>query len=46
MEFENGMTGNQIEKYNKLLVFIHKLMKLVPDDKRAKPEEELNTILS
>ena len=39
------MTDNQLKIYNRLLQFIRKLLKLVPDDKRETLEEEFDTIL-
>lgn len=46
MEFDMGMTDNQFEKYNKLIVFIRKILKLIPADKRQELEDELDTILN
>lgn len=40
-----GMTDNQLKIYNKLLKFIRKLLKLVPDEKREALEEEFDNIL-
>lgn len=39
------MTDNQLKIYNRLLQFIRKLLKLVPDDKREMLEEEFDSIL-
>ena len=39
------MTDNQLKIYNRLLQFIRKLLKLIPDDKREALEEEFDTIL-
>lgn len=41
----DGMTDNQLKIYNRLLQFIRKLLKLIPDDKREALEEEFDTIL-
>ena len=41
----DNMTDNQLKIYNRLLQFIRKLLKLVPDDKREVLEEEFDTIL-
>ena len=41
----DSMTDNQLKIYNRLLQFIRKLLKLVPDDKRETLEEEFDTIL-
>ena len=40
-----GMTDNQLKIYNKLLQFIRKLLKLVPNDKREELEIEFDNIL-
>ena len=40
-----GMTDNQLKIYNRLLQFIRKLLKLVPDDKREELEMEFDGIL-
>ena len=40
-----GMTDNQLKIYNKLLKFIRKLLKLVPNEKRDSLEEEFDNIL-
>lgn len=39
------MTDNQLKIYNRLLQFIRKLLKLVPDEKRESLEEEFDGIL-
>lgn len=39
------MTDNQLKIYNRLLQFIRKLLKLIPDDKREALEEEFDIIL-
>lgn len=41
----DDMTDNQLKIYNRLLQFIRKLLKLIPDDKRETLEEEFDTIL-
>lgn len=41
----DNMTDNQLKIYNRLLQFIRKLLKLIPDDKRETLEEEFDTIL-
>lgn len=46
MGYDNmTMTDNQFKIYNRLLKFIRKLLKLVPDDKRESLEEEFDSIL-
>lgn len=40
-----NMTDNQLKIYNRLLQFIRKLLKLVPNDKREMLEEEFDSIL-
>lgn len=41
----DNMTDNQLKIYNRLLQFIRKLLKLIPDDKRDALEEEFDSIL-
>ena len=39
------MTDNQLKHLNRLYLFIRKLLKLVPQDKRKELEDEFDSIL-
>ena len=42
---ENPMTDSQLKHLNRLYLFIRKLLKLVPQDKREELEDEFDNIL-
>ncbi len=42
---EEEMTDKQLRYINRLTVFVRKLLKLVPQEKRDELEEEFDTIL-
>ena len=41
----NSMTDKQLRYINRLTVFVRKLLKLVPQDKREELENEFDSIL-
>lgn len=41
----NDMTDKQLRYINRLTVFVRKLLKLVPQEKREELEEEFDSIL-
>lgn len=45
MEENTGMTDRQFKIYNKLIIFVLKLIEIIPEEQREQLKEELHGIM-